>query len=167
MCLKSRHIIIYVFLFFNSIPLRFLILVTMAHGLTHYVKYDIISKKFCYEGDIDMAILKTGYVLRTLTLRGMPSSVYLRYNEKQWQQAQDILREFGITFPNRFEVNFDDKEYNFDGADGFLGTRDVYIRYGNVIIGRAYVDGSNCSDRSARLNLYLDTLKSIYRKKEN
>lgn len=110
-----------------------------------------------------MADLSTSYHLGTIIL---DSRHYNSWHERQWQEVQSILSEFGITISSPYAMEFEGEAYKLEGIPKHFGARDVRVYYGDTVIADATIDGSNACDSEARVTVYLSTLKAIYKAPE-
>lgn len=110
-----------------------------------------------------MAKLMCGASLGTIILNEPFGKIsYYPYNERQWSEVQNILSEFGITLFSRYAINFEGEAYKLRSIPGYFGSQDVEIFYKDVVIAKATVEGSNYCDRSTKLTINFDALRSIY-----
>lgn len=112
-----------------------------------------------------MAKVKFTCKLELVTLEGRGTQYYQSYCDERWEELKTILTEFGITFPSKYEVDFNDEEYRLKSIPGCLGDDSVRILYKDTDIAKAFISGSNYCDREGRLNIDMDCLKAIYKAK--
>lgn len=88
---------------------------------------------------------------------------YRPYFPERWEEAKAILSKYGITLSN-FEVIFEGDEYKIQGVPGHFGSRSGRVFYKDTVVAKGWITGANYCDREANLEIYLDKLKSVYKK---
>lgn len=89
---------------------------------------------------------------------------YNYYEIEEWEQIKAILNEFGIKFPSKYEVEFDNSEYQIETVPEPFGATEAKIVYKGAVVAKVSADGSNFCDREGELVVYMDKLKDIYTK---
>lgn len=90
---------------------------------------------------------------------------YNYYETKEWEQIKAILNEFGIKFPSKYEVDFDENSgYQIETVPEPFGASEAKIMYKGSVVAKVSADGSNFCDREGKMVVYMDKLKDIYTK---
>jgi len=114
-------------------------------------------------GGSNMANLHCDVSLSTIVLYNYAEKTHFPlWREEKLDQVQAILKEFGITFPSKWDVIFEGEAYKLRALPQHFGAQDVEVLYRDYVIAKAEVVGSNYCDREGILTIYLDTLSTIY-----
>ncbi len=88
---------------------------------------------------------------------------YNYYEDEEWEQIKAILNEFGIKFPSKYEVEFDENSgYQIETVPEPFGATEAKIICKGVVVAITSADGSNFCDREGKMVVYMDRLKAVY-----